>query len=350
MAGKTGSLVMGFFALSVLGACGGDDSSGETTDESNSTSGGESSTGPDGGADPASSASDAGFGFDLDPPPTAQLAAQVAGKACSQASDCAGEAAECAEKVGGITSFGLSINDSEAEGGYCTGDCLADADCGEGGACIGALPELYAVGECQSVCSSDSDCRDDYTCLDLSALGELDPGTPKTCLPAPTVHPLADNIAGKACTDDAECGGGFCTRPIWDEAGTYAHCTGNCFESDTCGAGAVCSEGAVATQLITLPGSCEQPCETDADCAHPEHSCQGQEGGPKACRAPLLPPELFEEGGLFDPSLWDPDGGLLDPSVWDPDGGLLDPSLWDLDALFGSDAGVGGSSDADAGA
>ena len=331
MAGSAASFMVGLsvLALGCVSACGGDDTGGggDAGGGGGTATGSSSANEEDASGGQNTSLSDAGLDIDLAPPPTAKLSSQVAGKACDQASDCAGERVECAEKVGGITTFGLSLNDSTTPGGYCTGDCLSDADCGEGGACTGALAELFAVGECQSVCTSDSDCREGYACLDLSALGELNPGAPKTCLPTPTVHPLEDNVAGKPCTDDAQCGGGFCARPFWDEAGSYAYCTGHCYTDDTCGAGAVCSEGAVATQLGTLPGSCEQPCEQDTDCTHPEHTCQGDDGGKKACRAPLLPPELFEDGGLFDPSLWDVDGGLFDPS------------LWDLGALFG-DAGV----------
>lgn len=87
---------------------------------------------------------------------TVQLANGAVGKACTAdnaSSECGGGTCE--------TSF---LN----PGGYCTGMCLEDSDCGNTGGCARDFVSatLGLPGSCRLKCTSDSDCREDenYAC------------------------------------------------------------------------------------------------------------------------------------------------------------------------------------------
>jgi hypothetical protein len=92
-------------------------------------------------------------------PGAAPLADGVVGAACKADADCGGAAMSCAARLGNLDSVG----------GYCTQTCVDASDCGEGGACVGALTGALASllgtsGSCYKACSVAEDCRNGYTC------------------------------------------------------------------------------------------------------------------------------------------------------------------------------------------
>jgi len=322
------NLLAGFCAASLALGCGdsggsskaamdgGGDGGGGNDTEANTTGGGKpSNTTGSGGLD------------------VADLGDNVAGKACKGAMDCEGDGAVCADKVGGIANI---VEGQDAPGGYCSGPCTADTDCGAGGACAGAFPAIPLLlpdglaGACQQVCKKDADCRKGYICNDPAAAGggaggattgmgtggmtggPALPPQPATCIPKAVVADLSDE-AGKACAADADCGtrgrcamgsiGGF-----GGQGGTpvgESYCTGDCLVNDDCGTGGVCI-GANGNN----PGDCYLGCKTvDEDCTREGYYCAltGQiEGnmmviqeGANACV--LKPaPEPLPEAGMPD--------------------------------------------------
>lgn len=220
--------------------------------------------------------------------PGPQLAAQVAGQPCTAATECAGEKTECLQvlsPVGPIGALadglveGLNVT-YIAPGGYCSADCSADRECGEGGVCFGALGTLLR-GECRKTCATDTDCREGYECAKLTG-AEMGGGfqLPSTCQPRLSTTPLPADTVGKACTamnSIAVCGqNGTCP------AGA---CTGPCTTDIDCGAGAKCE---LLPSYGTL-GSCVETCAQDTDC-HQFTGAGGDVGCVEAvCRAKVFP-------------------------------------------------------------
>src|SRR5690349_11080909 len=124
--------VIGMAAV-LLAACGGDDESPAPAD-----AGGSGGTGGSGGSGTGGGGGDSG---------SSGLGDDVAGKPCTTSADCGG--ATCATQIAG-TMLGSTLT---APGGYCTGNCTDDTACGEGGACIGAIPML-AEGQCLAECAA----------------------------------------------------------------------------------------------------------------------------------------------------------------------------------------------------
>lgn len=264
--------------------------------------------------------------------PVAMLGDNVAGKACTGNTDCEGENATCASMIGGISILGMTIGGQTAEGGYCTGACEDDSNCGAGGVCVGALNVMgFATqGTCQKACESDTDCRTDqgYACSDNNVQlpeggipgqdggaggGMMLPPQPSTCLPVPETVDLDDGVVGKACAADADCAGGTCTMMIMQGGfggmggmtvefpGGY--CGGKCLEDEQCGTGGVCI-GAFSGFGIMNPGECYQGCEEQTDCTRDGYTCaaqggfMGMGGGPSACQPGEDPAP--SDGGVGD--------------------------------------------------
>jgi len=232
--------------------------------------------------------------------PVADLDDNVAGAKCESAADCKGENTECATMVGG----GLLGMGNVAPGGYCTGACTADSDCGKGGACSGYFAGFGGFGAmqgtCQQTCKEDSDCRDGYGCIDPAAgapggaaTGGMAGGMgipmgmqPVTCQPKPITMQLENGIVGKACENDADCGTGKCgkdmvggiTLPVIGTIGATpvvdGYCTAACTEDAQCGEGGTC-QGAFQNSA----GSCLLACETQEDCTREGYTCAGGGGG-----------------------------------------------------------------------
>jgi hypothetical protein len=201
-------------------------------------------------------------------PETDQLEDGVAGTMCSADDDCGG--GTCLTMA--VSLFGQG---DPLPGGYCSGQCLEDSHCGSGGVCAPA-PIQGLAGGCYSECADDADCtRDGYRCRPVGT--DL-----RGCDAFP--DSLPDDVAGKACSDDDDCGGGAatCTTALPSEGVGGAlgqttpapdgYCSQRCTEGeDDCGAGGVC----VSTALGA--GSCYAPCETTADCRD-GYSCEERGG------------------------------------------------------------------------
>jgi hypothetical protein len=213
-------------------------------------------------------------------------------------------------------------------GGYCSGRCLADADCGERALCdLGAAGALglggATAGTCYRSCAQDADCaRDGYRCR--SGLG----GTAKRCIPG--AKPLADATAGKACAADADCGGaamscitqmqvfnaqaisgGMVNTSQLTVQVPYpgGYCSQRCVDNVDCGAGGVCVGGLGAFGGAVAVGTCYKSCSANADCRD-GYSCgnPGAAGIPgmamagattaqvKACFVP--PPAAGQDAGV----------------------------------------------------
>jgi hypothetical protein len=243
--------------------CGDDDDGGANKDAGTSGSG---ASGSGSGA-----SGNGGSGSTITP-----LGDDVAGDACTGSSDCGG--AMCATQVPGAT----MILQADAPGGYCTGPCMTDAQCGQGGACVGALAGL--TGQCFARCMSDDDCRDEYVCTMQQTL--LGVTIPSTCRPKPATVQLGDDVAGKACTSADDCGGGMCAmmRGIMGVASTPlpgGYCTGDCTEDAHCGGNGVCSPPLLPVQGLT--GACYQACTSDSDCDREGYRCRDIGQGKRGC-------------------------------------------------------------------
>ncbi|MFT3925678.1 MAG: hypothetical protein QM778_24265 [Myxococcales bacterium] len=189
-------------------------------------------------------------------PPVDKLEADQAGKTCKASADCGD--GTCAEA-------------SNSAGGYCTGTCAADADCGAGGVCI---PGIYgSSGTCREACSKDGDCQNDamgWGCGDVNGKS--------ACVRKG--DPLADGVVGKACTPETEetdCGSGTC-REMGFSGEKYpgGYCVGRCTANSDCGADGVCIGGS----------SCFKGCSEATDCrsgyACTKHPLGGNSAG-KVC-------------------------------------------------------------------
>ncbi len=312
------NLLAGFCAAA-LAITGCDDDSGSTpaTDAGTDAGGGGNGNG-----------NGSGGGMDSGPgeTPVAKLGDDVAGKACSSAADCEGERTECASMIGGFAGFGSQV----AEGGYCTGKCNADSDCGQGGACVGMIPDNPLTGampgSCQKACEDDDDCRaaEGYVCNDNSITipdggipgdagfpggggggGMGLPPQPSTCLPKPATDQLDDGIVGKACTEgDATCTGGSCLTMLGGGMGgaptTFpgGYCSGMCLEDTDCGNTGVCV-GAFQFGPISNPGNCLLKCASSSECRD-GYACQQVGGGFGQQPADACAPGSDDDAGVGD--------------------------------------------------
>jgi hypothetical protein len=174
-------------------------------------------------------------------PVTDKLTGSIVGAMCSADGDCGG--GRCATSNGIGTTY---------PGGYCTGRCLQDSDCGDVGSCTPGYGG--AAGTCYRKCSSDADCgRDGYRCRTTgNSLMQCVPGA----------KPLADGVVGNACTADADCGGAAmsCDLGMRTPGG---YCTERCADASDCGSGGTCI-GAIGG--ATASGTCYKTCTAMSDC------------------------------------------------------------------------------------
>jgi hypothetical protein len=183
-------------------------------------------------------------------PQTDRIADHVVGRACEGDPDCGG--GQCAASAPLGTAF---------PGNYCTGRCLADADCGAGGACL-VLPDSSEAGTCYARCDQDSDCtRHGYRCWPIS-------NDFSACYPAPL--DLPDGVVGRSCTRDLDCGGaaGSCMTEL--PYGTFSgyevvpapdgYCSEDCSHDSQCGVGGQCISHNAGG------GSCLAICHEQSDC------------------------------------------------------------------------------------
>jgi len=166
------------------------------------------------------------------------LGAHQTGARCSKDADCGDGYCEQAQ---------------DKRGGYCSGLCIADANCGAGGVCVRGI--YGSRGTCEEACQVDSDCQND-----LMGWGC---GPEKLCIreadPLPSV--------GAPCspaTEEHDCGDGSCrTQGLYGEVYPDGYCIGSCDEDSDCGADGVC------INLLT----CLRSCRDDSDCRD-EYKCQ----------------------------------------------------------------------------
>jgi hypothetical protein len=149
-------------------------------------------------------------------------------------------------------------------GGYCSGRCLGDADCGSKGSCTPGL--VGGAGTCYLKCESDADCdRDGYRCRSTG-------GGRQQCVPG--AAPLPDDVVGSACTADDQCGGAAmsCGTRLGRYTAPGGYCTQRCVSSSDCGMGGVCVGGVGGIGGATATGTCYRAC-TDAAGCREGYSC-----------------------------------------------------------------------------
>jgi hypothetical protein len=217
----------------------------------------------------------------------------------------------------------MGFGGTAAPGGYCSGTCTDDAQCGAGGVCAGAFAAASLAGSCMKACQTDTDCaRAGYECVaglelpdgGVPGVGELPP-QPNTCQPKPATVNLDDGVVGKACSSDADCGDGTCATTIggvFNFGGTPTpggYCTGACTEDAHCGAGGEC------VNLIpfgNMAGSCYRAC--GASCDREGYAC-----------GPVVSGNIPGGGGGFQipeacvPEAAEPDAGTPEPDAGTPD-------------------------------
>jgi hypothetical protein len=204
----------------------------------------------------------------------------TAGKSCDADKDCG--TGMCLTTLPG--SFGAGM--MAAPDGYCSGSCMTNADCGEGGACQGAFAGIGGIGatlgRCVKSCTDSTECRDGYRCvngLGMPVVAAPDAGAPmnpgagllggNTCAPVPATDKLADGIVGSMCTADGDCGDGRCMTMATTSTYPGGYCTGSCLADSDCGAKGSCTPG-----LVGGVGTCYLSCASDADCDRDGYRCR----------------------------------------------------------------------------
>ncbi|MEY4580461.1 MAG: hypothetical protein RL701_5164 [Pseudomonadota bacterium] len=217
-------------------------------------------------------------------PPTDTIAGKIAGSSCESNADCGG--GRCS----------MNELNTDLPGGYCTGRCLADSDCGDQAVCAAAF--AGATGICFRSCESDSECgRDGYRCR--AQIGQQ----AKLCVPG--YLPLPNGKVGLACTADSECGseGASCaTTRMLVTSVTFpeGYCTQeDCVDASDCGSGGACL-GVGAFRVGLLPG-CYKTCAGDTECRQGYHCTPGGRATgmttpPNVC-APILP-DTDQDAGM----------------------------------------------------
>ena len=175
-------------------------------------------------------------------------------------------------------------------GGYCTGNCLDDADCGARGYCVpgflGRIP-----GSCTLRCANDDDCgRDGYRCRATSSASY--------CVAGPKALP--DNVAGNACKSDADCGGGSmtCAMAVGPTPAPLGYCTDICSIDTDCGVGGICING-IMTVLST--GMCYKSCVPPGGCRD-AYTCRAISGGSAEPHGACVPDPEISDSGVQEPA------------------------------------------------
>lgn len=184
-------------------------------------------------------------------PATDQLEDGIVGSACDDDTPCGD----------GRCLFSERITGTPFPGGYCTGRCRDDAECGAEGYCSPGF--RGALGSCLKRCEDDGDCsRDGYRCRVASAIGR--------CMPGP--KPLPDGVVGNACASDAECGGGpmTCAAQLAGVDAPGGYCSQSCSMDGDCGADGACVSG-LGTAPLSI-GTCFARC-VPADGCREGYAC-----------------------------------------------------------------------------
>jgi hypothetical protein len=214
-------------------------------------------------------------------PMTAMLSPGTAGKPCSMDSDCS-TGGTCLTTSGGGFGPGTSY-----PGGYCSGNCLKDGDCGGGGGCV--LPVLgQGAGTCYQKCTADTDCRSGYRCRDQGeGFSACVPGDPKipngqvgqACnVPDSGTVPVADGATVAVADADTDAGmssdcGSVCMSSLGGALAMFmgggmaapgGYCSANCVDDSDCGGG-LCL-GAISFPGLSGTGICFKTCSADTDC------------------------------------------------------------------------------------
>ena len=217
---------------------------------------------PDGGHD-AASEQDSGKAPE---PPTERrgLADGIVGKPCSANSDCGS----------GTCQKMLSVVNTVYPGGYCSGACRTNDECGARGVCASAaLPGR--TGSCYLGCEDDAACRDGYICRVVSGVGRCVPGA----------KPLPDHVVGNACTSDADCGGTklSCASALGPLPTPGGYCSQSCAIDLDCGEGGRCVNGINISTINS--GICYRSCGSDAPCrtGYECRSLSGSDTDPGLC-------------------------------------------------------------------
>lgn len=181
----------------------------------------------------------------------ASLVDGTAGAACTTDVECSG--GRCVH-AGGVD--------------YCTRACDAAAECGSAGMCV-TLAGDVTQKRCLAKCQDQSDCRSGFICAGGIHGSKIN--LPGSCRPRRQVDQLADAVAGRACTQDADCPGGQCDAT--NLSGTSypgGHCSGRCYEDAQCGLGGICAwpRGSVDA------GHCLHACAVDSDCGRVGYGCR----------------------------------------------------------------------------
>lgn len=211
-------------------------------------------------------------------PKTDKLADGVVGSACNVDGDCAG----------GRCGLSEPITSTPFPGGYCTGDCLEDADCGARGYCVPGFLGA-AVGSCSLRCSNDADCgRDDYRCRTASGVSY--------CVPGP--KPLPDGLVGNPCGSDADCGGGAmtCGATVGGVPAPLGYCSESCSIDPDCGAGGMCINGIMS---VLSTGICYKSCVPPAGCRD-GYACESLSGSPTDPQGVCAPIRPSDDAGAPD--------------------------------------------------
>jgi len=200
--------------------------------------------------------------------PGIPLADHHAGIACASDEDCPGglcaPASQAAAADGGMASR------------YCTRPCEATHECGRDGTCSG----VDGAKQCFAACRDQRDCREGFLCSG-GAQGAL-LSLPGSCRPKRQPDQLADGVAGRACANDTQCGGGHCaTQNLLGTSYPGNYCTARCYEDTHCGKGGVC----LWTPGSSDPGYCLQQCNGDADCPREDYGCWELSDGTRALHA-----------------------------------------------------------------
>jgi hypothetical protein len=253
-------------------------------------------------------------------PPITPLADNSAGKACTSDAPCGGGTCGTAVMSGGAdiaALLGGGATSVLAPGGYCTGPCRADTDCGANGVCVGAGGGIAGVlggllggammatppGECQAACAQSTDCREGYSCgafmvpipdggtaMAAGGLGGLLGGlggapAATTCVPLPEADQLKDKTAGHACSMDSDCAGGTCATSIAMATYPDGYCSGRCLSDKNCGAGGVCLPPTTGTGA----GACYAACASDTECTREGYRCRNLGNNVRGCSPAAKP-------------------------------------------------------------
>ena len=245
-------------AMFVAAGCGDTHADGRTTPRDADGAGDRADAAPgDARADAASGIADGGVG-----------------SSCAVDSDC--RTGQCI--------LDETITGTVYPGGYCTGRCASDSDCGVRGLCVPGV--LNRAGSCALRCDTDADCkRDGYRCRAPGGVGRCAPG-PK---------PLPDGVVGNACSTDVDCGGApmsCATKLGIDAPGGY--CSQKCAVNADCGKGGVCVSGVGIITLVA--GICVKGCTPPEGC-RAGYTCRSLGGQSSDASGVCTPDPSSSDGG-----------------------------------------------------